>query len=187
MRSFVYVVGVMMCAASSVSLGQTVSHDAHVHGLAKLTLVAEADSITMQFESPAMNIVGFEHAPKTKAQLKAVEHALKKLNKPEALFSFKGGQCSFAGADVDSPFETHTAHKHHEHTEHHGEHESSEHREFVAEYQASCKKIAELKTIDFSLLKEFKGIETLELQYIISGQQGALNLTGSSSMLTLPN
>ena len=192
MQSGFFVIGLgLISVAAGVSAEQSVTHEAHVHGLAKLTLVAEADVINMQLESPAMNVVGFEHEPKTKEQQKTLEQALKKLNKPDALIAFNGGQCSFAGVDVDNPFKIDAQPDKHEHDEHkhdhdeHDEHEGSEHREFVVEYQAQCKKINELKSINFTLLNEFKAIETLEVQYILSGKQGAVTLNSSASRLSI--
>ena len=192
MHTGFFVIGLgLISVAAGVSAEQSVTHEAHVHGLAKLTLVAEADVINMQLESPAMNVVGFEHEPKTKEQQKTLEQALKKLNKPDALIAFNGGQCSFAGVDVDNPFKIDAQPDKHEHDEHkhdhdeHDEHEGSEHREFVVEYQAQCKKINELKAINFTLLNEFKAIETLEVQYILSGKQGAVTLNSSASRLSI--
>jgi len=196
MHSCFFVIGLgLIAVAAGVSAEQSVTHEAHVHGLAKLTLIAEADVINMQLESPAMNIVGFEHEPKTKEQQKTLEQALKKLNKPEVLIAFNGGQCSFAGVDVDNPFKIDAQHDKHEHDEHkhdhdehkheQDEHEDSEHRQFVVEYQAQCKKINELKAINFTLLNEFKAVEALEVQYVLSGKQGAVTLNSSAFRLSI--
>ena len=52
------------------------THDAHEHGRATLSLVADNQKLSFQLESPAMNIVGFEHAANTKEDQQKVEHAL---------------------------------------------------------------------------------------------------------------
>lgn len=182
---------------------------AHEHGVSLLMLVSEGTRINIQMESPAMNIVGFEHEPKTKAQQKTLEQALQKLNKPESLIAFNAGQCSFTSVDLDNPFvaqpeHDHDEHKHeedkHEHEHDHDEHKhaedkhehdhdhdhsDAEHREFVVAYQVQCKKIDDLKAINFTLLNEFKGIEKLEVQYILSGKQGAVTLNSSNSRLSI--
>ena len=37
------------------------AEEAHIHGLATLTLALEGNSLEIEFESPAANLVGFEH------------------------------------------------------------------------------------------------------------------------------
>ncbi|MGB1290473.1 MAG: ZrgA family zinc uptake protein, partial [Porticoccaceae bacterium] len=37
------------------------SLDAHVHGLSQLTIAVEGETVELEFSSPAMNLVGFEH------------------------------------------------------------------------------------------------------------------------------
>lgn len=203
MRKWFSVIGLSLFSIGIVANAQ---EEAHEHGLAKVMLVSEADLVSLQFESPAMNLVGFEHEPSSKAQHKALEQALGKLNKPESLISFNGGQCRFISTELNSPFDSshndnkgnkkdehkHDQHKHdenkHKHDEHkhgHTGHEVSEHRDFLVEYQARCQKIDELKAIDFTILNIFKGIEELDVQYIFSGEQGASTLTGKRSRLNI--
>ena len=40
-------------------------HKAHVHGVAHLNVALEDNELYIEFISPAANIVGFEHQPKT--------------------------------------------------------------------------------------------------------------------------
>jgi hypothetical protein len=191
MRRFISVFKPVLIPAAAITLLAATSivsaeQSAHVHGLAEFTLAAEGDVIQMRLASPAMNILGFEHEPRNKEQTKILEHALKKLNKPESLISFKGGQCRFTSVELDNPFEAHEDHDKHDHDEHkHAEHEATEHREFVVEYQAQCKKMNELKAINFTLLTEFKSIEKLDVQYILSGKQGGVTLNSKASRLSI--
>lgn len=48
-------------------------HKAHVHGVAELSMAYEGKLISFNFEGSADGILGFEHAPKTDKQKKAVE------------------------------------------------------------------------------------------------------------------
>ena len=59
---------------------------AHVHGIASLDLVYDQGELQMEFRSPSDSLVGFEYAPSTDAEHKAVDEALALLQKPDALF-----------------------------------------------------------------------------------------------------
>lgn len=166
------------------------AHGAHEHGRAKIMLVADKQQLTLHFESPAMNIVGFEHKAKTKEQHKIIQDAMNTLVKPEALFVISGGQCEFSNADIDNPFSSGSEHedleKHDEHDEHdeHGAHaEESEHREFLVEYSAKCQASDKIEQIDVKLLNAFSGIEVLDIQYIHANKQGADSLNASQTIL----
>ena len=62
-------------------------HDAHEHGPATLTVVQEGHDLHLSFNSPAMDIVGFEHAPSNDAERAKIANAKKTL---EEIASFKG-------------------------------------------------------------------------------------------------
>jgi len=40
-------------------------HNAHTHGVANLTLVSDSGTLEIAFDSPAVNLLGFEHRPRT--------------------------------------------------------------------------------------------------------------------------
>ena len=49
--------------------------ETHLHGHAELTLVTEENSLAINLESPAVNIVGFEHKATSDQQQKAERQA----------------------------------------------------------------------------------------------------------------
>lgn len=188
------------------------THDAHEHGRATLSLVADNQKLSFQLESPAMNIVGFEHAANTKEDQQKVEHALSVLSEPSKLFGINGGKCHFIEPHMENPFslaenkygghdshenddshtdndehdehEDHHEHEAHEKHESHGEHaQQAEHREFVVEYNATCQLTNDIREIDFQLLKLFSGIEQLDVQYIYAGKQGSVSLNPKQTAL----
>ena len=97
------------------SINANAEQSAHEHGIAKVMLVSEGNLISFQFESPAMNIVGFEHEPHAKAHYKSLDQAVKKLNQPETLIAFNGGQCGFTNVELENPFKVEDGHSHHDH------------------------------------------------------------------------
>ena len=60
---------------------------AHEHGRGTLNIAVEGDKMTMELETPGMDIVGFEHAAKSRPDVEAVEKAKVQLMRPLALFN----------------------------------------------------------------------------------------------------
>ena len=203
----------------SLSAEEFESHDAHVHGAAKLQIVAEKNGLEMHFESPAMNIVGFEHDVENQSQANILKQALATLAKTDSLFQISGGGCHFTATELENPFaeeehhdehgheeshhdehdhhkeDSHDEHDHHkedshdEHDHHESEHSHEEavHREFELEYKATCKDISTLSRIEFPILKEFEGIEKLDVQYVIQGKQGSMSVSKSNPYIDISN
>jgi hypothetical protein len=112
--------------------------DKHVHGEANLFIVLDkGPKVLAEFESPAANIIGFEHTPKTPEERKSVADATAQLQKYDSLLEFPNGECQLVSSSVTQPFgESHDEHeeelkhhgKHEDEHEHHDEHEhESEH------------------------------------------------------------
>ena len=59
---------------------------AHEHGAAQLNVALEGQRLELALESPAMNLVGFEHAAVSSSDKAAVARAQQHLQTPLALF-----------------------------------------------------------------------------------------------------
>ena len=78
-------------------------HEAHEHGMAHLNVAVEGADLYLEFISPAANIVGFEHPPRTDAQKTTVRKAIATLKDGEALIILPAGaQCRLAKCIVDT-------------------------------------------------------------------------------------
>ncbi len=100
-------------------------HDAHAHGHGTLDIVVEGDQALIELRIPAVNVVGFEHAPRDDAEHEAVRRALEPLRDGGSLFALS--------ADADCAVEEATAdivslsdHEADEHAAHDDEHEAHE-------------------------------------------------------------
>lgn len=115
------------------SAEETRSLEAHVHGVGALNVAVEGDVVAMEFRAPGADIVGFEHAAKSDADLAAVEAALKVLEKPFDLFIFpEGAGCAVTEAKAELVTEEdHDDHDHEKHEDHddHAEHKHDDHAE----------------------------------------------------------
>lgn len=157
---------------------------AHQHGTARLNVVLAGTTLELQLQSPAMNLVGFEHAPNSVADRAKLAAARGKLEQPQALFGLGAGDCTVSTQELQSPLFADAAHDEHDHDEQHADDEQSEHGDIHAHYQLDCKKPDELKQLDLSeLFKRFPATEKIQVQLIgPNGQQG-VELTPAQASL----
>lgn len=134
----------------------------HQHGHGTLNIAIEGSRVSMELEVPGNDIVGFEHAAKTKLQRAAMDKAKGQLGAPLSLFrlpSSAGCAVKEATVKVESgskPDAKKAGHKHDDHG----------HSEFHAEYTLECGTIANLTSIEFPYFSMFKSAEELEVSVI---------------------
>ena len=171
-------------------------HEAHEHGVAHLNVAIEGNRLYIEFSSPAANIVGFEHRPRTEDQKGAIQAAIQKMKEGDKLFVLPpGSRSQLATAEVDTDIDDHDNHltdsdhvrkenDHHgsedshdkDHHDAHG-HEDKRHSEFKAKYQFSCDNPKALSHIEVNLFQAFPGIEHIEVQLLTEKRQTAQELT----------
>lgn len=154
---------------------------AHEHGAARLNVVLDDQALELELESPAMNLVGFEHAANSAADKAKVAAVRNQLQDPQALFGLSAGDCTLSEAELESAL---FADDEHAHDGQHADEDESEHSEIHAHYQLDCKKPSELKQLNLSeLFKRFPATEKIQVQLIgPSGQQG-VELTPANASL----
>lgn len=164
------------------------AQEAHTHGLATLTLALENGVIEIRFESPAANLVGFEHAARSANEKIAVARANTVLNEPVRLFTFNGTHCQLIETAVDVSgvaVGKHSETIEHDHHSHSKEHEESGHSEINAEYRFSCKNPKQLKSVTADLMNQFTGIEKIDVMWITETKQGAVTLTPNKNVIAI--
>lgn len=148
---------------------------AHEHGAAQLNVALEGQRLELALESPAMNLLGFEHAAVSSSDKAAVAHAQHHLQTPLTLFGIApAAGCAITSHELHSPlFEAQTE-AHAEHAEHAQAHDG-EHSDIDANYVLTCKHPEALAAIDLSeLFKRFPATDKIQVQLIgPNGQQGA--------------
>ena len=175
------------------------SLEAHVHGKASLNLVLDGQSLFIEFESPAYNLVGFEHEPKDQIQQKEVQDSLSLLSRPRKVFGFSaqagclvesvsvtttmaGVGKNAVGYEEEHHEEEHHEEEHHDHSDGDSTNKES-HSEFKANYLMTCSEAEKLRTIEFKLFKEFLGLKSVQVQWINGEGQGYIELNAESSKL----
>lgn len=159
-----YVVAYLFWPA--ISLAES-ALEAHQHGHSELNLVAEGQQLFITFESPAINLIGFEHEAETAEQRELIERTRSILSGFGDLFiTDTDADCQLDRAAVE------------------WESESGGHAEFHAEYQLSCE-LSKLNRIVLLLFEQFPGIEEIEVQALLPGKQLALELDAKNNTILL--
>jgi hypothetical protein len=164
--------------------------DAHEHGSASLDIAIDTDTISMRFESPAVNLVGFEYDTDDDQQLLLIQQAKNNLSNFDAVFQLVGDASCQTVESSASWVTKHEEEGHEEgheesHEEGHEEGPASEHAEFIAEYQLKCKQVDYLTAINVNLFEFFPGISDLDVQVIHSGGQIKQELDSSNTLIRL--
>ena len=115
--------------------------DSHQHGLAELRLLLEEQRIEIEFESPAFNLVGFEHKASNPEEKSLVRNVEAILASPAPLMSLKGGACSLGSSQVDvsSIIGGEEKHGHETEHEHEAKHEHEDKHEHADEHDHETK------------------------------------------------
>lgn len=166
--------------------GEIRQHKAHEHGTANLNVALDGNKLYLELTSPAANIVGFEHPPRTPEQKTAVKQAIKIFKAGDILFALpEGVEGRLVKASVNTEFSSSVAREvdekqSQEHEEHQSGDEKEIHSEFKAEYRFLCKKPGKLAYLDVMLFRYFARIETIEVQLLTATRQTALELTAQN-------
>jgi len=168
---FIAIIFLLISFETSAS---TTHLEAHEHGSANLNIAVDGATLFLGFESPAINIIGFEHAAENDQQTAAINSATTKLKNFEQVFKLPesaGCKPTSATANWISELEEGS--------------NTAGHTEFKAEYQLSCEQIERLAYIDVQLFELFPGIEDLDVQVISVGKQFAIELNPGQQRIEL--
>ncbi len=190
-----------LVAAMPALADDTRQLDAHEHGVGALNIAIDGTTVAMELHAPGADIVGFEYAAESDADLAAIDAAVATLSAPLDLFVLPdAAACTVTTAEAKLESEDdHDAHGHddhdeehhedhaddkdhghdeHEHDDHgdddHAEHaEDAGHTEFHAEYTLTCDDPDALSEITFAYFDTFPNAKEVEVQIITaSGAQG---------------
>ena len=173
-------------------------HGAHEHGVGKINIAQDGKELHIELDSPAANIVGFEHIPETALDRDSLTKALALLKNGTRLFLFPdAAECNLVDTAVATPLKEHGngEEAHHtedavqqharEHTEephvHEGgqKHQGETHTDITATWRFSCRHPEALDQVSVQLFEAFPMTERLQVQFITGKRQGAAELSAS--------
>jgi len=169
----------------SVSAFGRESLSPHIHGEAGLHIIMDGSKLLVELNSPAMNLLGFEHAIHNSEDQAMVENTRVHLKNPNALFILNDGKCQLKEQAVDfSNILKASEHKHHEtHGQDNDPHTNS-HKDIEATYLYLCEEPNNLHSARVLLLDVFPNITSLHVQWIIHNQQGENTLNHKHNDIT---
>jgi hypothetical protein len=207
-----------IAAALALALSSTALYAAepHVHGVGTLQLVLEGGRLSAELRLPAINVVGFEHAPSDEKQEAAVKKAAALLQDArQVLTPPDEAQCTAAPGVVASALLEHgpADHDHddhdkahdddHDHAEahdddhdhaHKGDHDhddhdkahEDEHADFDVRYSFDCRRPEVLKQIKVRLFQPLPKLERLDVDMVTATGQARQRLVPGQEVITLP-
>lgn len=162
--------------------------ETHVHGVAMLLVILEGAQLDIELRSPAINLLGFEHKVSTAKHRSTVENTKTTLTDTSRLFQFKSAGCQLIDHHMDfssvleppyHPTEKHSADHHDKHPKAH------DHSDINIHYRYRCEHPDKLYSLSARIVDEFPGIQSLQVQWIVNGRQGATTLDSGQHRLIL--
>ncbi|MCW3149656.1 DUF2796 domain-containing protein [Stutzerimonas stutzeri] len=168
----------------------TTSLSAHEHGAARLDVVLDGRTLELQFHSPAMNLLGFEHAPASPADEAQVARTRVQLEQPLTLFGLStAAACEVSEQELHGELlgSTHAGYQRPDNAPSPSESAAPQqrgHSDIEARYRLACRHPEALHALELrNLFESFPATERIAVQLIgPRGQQGA-QLTPSRSQL----
>jgi hypothetical protein len=145
-------VGLIVAAGTRTKRHQ---HKAHVHGVATVNTALEEQTATVEFESPAESVIGFEHRAKSPADQKNQAIALDTLrNRIDSMLIFDPALgCRFSPTKIDVV------------------HQDEEHADVHGLFAVSCDTALAGSKLRFGFTKIFPAIPTVNVQLVAATQQ----------------
>jgi len=169
---------VVIVLISLILVGQVTGEthlDAHVHGEAKMMIVLENNQLFIEIETPAMNVLGYEHPPENKQQQQGLKQAVQTFEQSSQIIKLHGGFCLPHSQNVETPGLEHKADSPY--------HDHNAHTEFHISYIWTCKNARDLKEIELSLFEHFPGFDMIRAQWIFTRGQGAATLDSKHRLI----
>ena len=174
-------------------------HDAHEHGAAMLGMAQEGKLIQMELDSPAFNMVGFEHTPSNANEEEKVALMLAQLKMGSILFTFPAAaKCQLVNVDISSGlFEaSHRGDSDHsnddddhgsesDHSDVEDDHKNdSGHSDIEASWTYSCENPLLVRKVAFPLFAYFENLTDLDVDFIMDAGQGSIELSPGNSVIS---
>ena len=198
----------LACAAFAASDDEHREHEAHEHGHGTLDIVLEGEELLLELRIPAVNVVGFEHAPGDDSEREAIRQALVPFGDAATVIGLPAeAECEAEKADAEihgmahegdhegeghkDEEHGHESHAHAEHeddehdAEHDAEHEMEAHSELHATYHFHCHHPERLDRIEVRAFDYLLDAEEIDVRVVTPVSQMATALHPGSTVVEL--
>jgi hypothetical protein len=166
------------------------AHEAHVHGVGKLDVALDGQTLSLHLDSPLVNLVGFEHAANSAKDKAAVQAMTKNLRNAGIVFvTSPSAECKLSGVKLESAAldpallgeaQVDKTAKPAAQADHDG------HADLDADFTFRCAHPERLQKIDVRLFEAFKGFNSIDVQLATGKRQGAAKLTPAANSIAVP-
>ena len=157
---------------------------AHEHGVAHLNAVLDGNNLELELESPAMNLVGFEHVAQSDADKAKVAAVRAQLEQPLKLFGLSAAAgCKESDQELESPLFGDAPGKNDDDGD--GDEHEHGHSDIHAHYRFECAKPDQLASLDLTpLFKAYPSTQKIQLQLIGPNGQKGVEATPANAKIT---
>jgi hypothetical protein len=142
-------------------------HHAHEHGKVTVNIAIDRGDVVIELAAPAVNVVGFEHAPGNDHERNAVLNAAALIRGGHQLFTMpEGAKCQFVKTDFTDPaFEQNEAAGDEDHSH-------ADHADYEARFSYRCADPKQLDWIEPTVLAKLLNVTEARVNVIApSGQR----------------
>ena len=168
----------ILCSMIAVAMtSNAVAGPGHNHGQAQLVIVTEGNALTMTLEADLLDLVGFERAPSSPEEQRAISNMHQSLSTGDTLFTFpERASCTLESSDTSGGYKQ---------TED-DDPSAGEPHIVTATWSWSCDAMQRLREIDVGIFTKYSRIEKIEAVILSEkGQSGAI-LTAKSTVVRMP-
>lgn len=206
LRFFLF--GLCFCCHEGLAQSQ-LNPEAHTHGMAHMTVLYETGQLLIELEIPVVNMLGFEHSPQDAEQWQQLSLLSENLNAPRKIIDLQPG-CKVQSVTVELPFQeraevkntskqpaehpkqAHDDHMPHEEHENHSDDTHSNydgephetHQDIHLSYAWQCNGRVP-PTINLQVFSLYPNFETMQVQWVANGKQGATILNKNYASLEI--
>lgn len=166
-----------------------VQRGTHDHGKVTVNLAVEGGTLSAELDSPAINVIGFERAPRDATEKAAVAATDRWLGSGVGVLGVPtAAGCQRSGVEYTAPTlvgDDHDAahEKAHEHEdEHQGE---GGHADYEARFTYTCANPAALDWVELRLLGRLKDVKQVQVNLVTPQKQTQLSVTGAAPRVSL--
>jgi hypothetical protein len=159
-------------------------HHAHEHGKVTLNAALDGPTFLVELDAPAVNVVGFEHPPRTASEKAAVDQAAQLLRKGRSLLGFPpAAACHFVNTDFTEPHWEAPAQS--SDAQHGGAHEAEEHADYEAKFTFRCEHPEALGWFEPWLLAKLLHVTEARINLITPSGQRSESVTNARARVSL--
>jgi Protein of unknown function (DUF2796) len=162
--------------SGSVHAAEFRSRPPHVHGLATVDIAVDGLALAITFRAPAINVIGFEHAPTTPDEKAAVAHANQTYKAGNKLFvtSAAAGCTQRAATLTPITYETDGEEK-----------PNAPQADYEVAYQFACQHVDKLAWVDTTLFAAMRNAQRITVNVVADRLQTQVVLVPGQHRIAL--